>query len=339
MKKKYVTLALGTAFALSFSATAFGGQWIQNSTGWKYRNDNLTYHTGSWQWIDGRCYYFTPEGYCLLSTTTPDGYTVDASGAWTVNGVVQTNQQTPSNGWNQINGVWKYYSDQQFTTSAWQVISGKWYYFDGNGNMVTGFQTIDGDKYYFSNDGSLKTDSFSMNNMRYTVSPDGRIKQSAPEYDWSSDSSYNSCPLRDNSNGTAFSPAPAPNTDNYGNSYAYIVFQLVNQERQKENLKPLEWDDRLAACAQTRAQEIQQSFSHTRPNGASCFTILSENHIAYGTCGENIASGQPSPQAVMTSWMNSTGHRNNIMSSNFGHIGVGSVYLNGTYYWVQLFTN
>ena len=80
---------------LTMATSAFAGQWQQNATGWWYQNDDGTWPVG-WAWIDGNndgvaeCYYFNEAGYCLMNTTTPDGCTVDANGAWTVNGVVQT---------------------------------------------------------------------------------------------------------------------------------------------------------------------------------------------------------------------------------------------------------
>lgn len=75
---------------LALAIPASAGEWEQDETGWWYQNDGGSYPNNGWTWIDGRCYYFTPEGYCLIDTQTPDGYTVDASGAWTVDGVVQT---------------------------------------------------------------------------------------------------------------------------------------------------------------------------------------------------------------------------------------------------------
>lgn len=89
MKRKIITTILTAAFVTSMSITAFADQWKLDTTGWWYQKDNGSYLSNGWNWIDGKCYYFTPEGYCLINTTTPDGYTVDASGAWTVDGVVQ----------------------------------------------------------------------------------------------------------------------------------------------------------------------------------------------------------------------------------------------------------
>ncbi|MBE5866306.1 MAG: CAP domain-containing protein [Lachnospiraceae bacterium] len=131
-----------------------------------------------------------------------------------------------------------------------------------------------------------------------------------------------------------------PETDS-SNDHAYIkeVVDLVNIERAKEGLAPLTIDTKVQAAAQVRAQECEQRFSHTRPNGTSFSTALKEQNVSYRSAGENIAWGQKSPQEVVTTWMNSSGHRANIMNKNFTTIGVG-YYENarGTDYWCQLFT-
>lgn len=91
MKKKLLKLLMAvSACSLLLSFPAFAGQWQKNDTGWWYDNGDTTYLKDGWHWVDGKCYYFTRDGYCLTDTKTPDGYYVDASGAWTVNGIVQT---------------------------------------------------------------------------------------------------------------------------------------------------------------------------------------------------------------------------------------------------------
>lgn len=96
MRKKFLVCTTTAAIALSMNLTAFAGQWMQNSTGWWFDNGNGTYPANVWQWIDGNgdgvaeCYYFDQYGYCLMNTRTSDGYEVNASGAWVVDGVVQT---------------------------------------------------------------------------------------------------------------------------------------------------------------------------------------------------------------------------------------------------------
>lgn len=132
----------------------------------------------------------------------------------------------------------------------------------------------------------------------------------------------------------------APETDGSQDvSAARKVADLVNQERAKAGLAPLEVKVNLQTAAQVRAKEIEKSFSHTRPNGSSFSTVLAENGVDYRGSGENIAWGQRSPEEVMNGWMNSDGHRANILNKNFKYIGVGyHVNSNGTGYWTQLFT-
>ena len=88
---KMVIAVLFATAAVSMSALA--GQWRQDDTGWWYQNENGTYLKSEWSWIDGKCYYFNEDGYCLQSVQTPDGYSVDAQGAWIEGGVVQTQEQ------------------------------------------------------------------------------------------------------------------------------------------------------------------------------------------------------------------------------------------------------
>lgn len=119
---------------------------------------------------------------------------------------------------------------------------------------------------------------------------------------------------------------------------AEAVAALVNAARRDAGLSELELDADLCAAAQARAQEIAQSFSHTRPDGSSCFTILEEFGISYRAAGENIAMGQRTPEEVMDGWMNSSGHRANILNGTFTSIGVG-YYVDGAgaAHWVQIF--
>ena len=115
------------------------------------------------------------------------------------------------------------------------------------------------------------------------------------------------------------------------------VLRLTNAERADSGVSLLTLNQDLTDGASVRAVEIEETFGHTRPNGESCFTVLNES---YSTTGENIAAGQNSASDVVTSWMNSSGHRENILSGNFTKLGVGyaqdSLKHYG-YYWVQMF--
>lgn len=131
---------------------------------------------------------------------------------------------------------------------------------------------------------------------------------------------------------------PAPDAPETGESaYAAEVVRLVNVERAKQGLTALKTERGVQAAAQVRATEQAKSFSHTRPNGTSYSTALTEAGVTYRASGENIAYGQATPQAVVTSWMNSAGHRANIMNTTFTTIGVGAAEIGGQMYWAQLF--
>ena len=109
------------------------------------------------------------------------------------------------------------------------------------------------------------------------------------------------------------------------------VVAEVNAERAQRGLTRLSEDSDLSAAARIRAREIASVFSHTRPDGSSCFTVSEK---AYG---ENIARGHGSVDRVMAAWMSSAGHRANILRASYGSIGVCCLQIDGVYCWVQLF--
>ena len=130
-----------------------------------------------------------------------------------------------------------------------------------------------------------------------------------------------------------------PSEDGSNDSFTAQVAELVNQERAKAGLAPLQVDSRAEEAASVRAQEIERSFSHTRPDGSSFSSALSQSGVSFTGAGENIAYGQRTPEEVMKTWMNSQGHRANILNKDYTSIGVGyHQSSNGTGYWTQLFT-
>lgn len=116
------------------------------------------------------------------------------------------------------------------------------------------------------------------------------------------------------------------------------VLKIVNNERVAQGLEPLTIFASLQKAADVRAKEIADRFDHVRPDGTKCFTAIKEQGICYGCAGENIAAGYESPSDVMNGWMESAGHKNNILSGSYSHIGVG-YYDAGNYgkNWVQIF--
>ena len=315
-------------------------QWEYNNSGWWYQEDDGSYPVNAWKSISGKWYYFDGNGYMLTGWQKINGewYYLYSDGAmasnrWvgdyylTENGAMATNTwidgyyvgsdgQWKRNQWiNTDYGWWYRHGDGSYTTNNWEFIDGYWYYFDGNGYMKTGWQEIWGKWYYLYSDGAMAsnrwigdyylTESGAMATNTwidgYYVGPDGK---------WVKDIST---------------------------VYEMEVANIVNKERAANGLEPLEYDYELAEAAGVRAKELEQNLSHTRPDGTSCFTVLQEFGIEYWMCGENIAAGQRSAEQVMNGWMNSPGHRQNIMSP-YTHIGVGYyVDKNGRTNWVQLF--
>ncbi|MGF9741612.1 CAP domain-containing protein [Priestia megaterium] len=115
------------------------------------------------------------------------------------------------------------------------------------------------------------------------------------------------------------------------------VVELVNAERKKAGLKPLTIDATLSKSARAKSQDMHDKkyFDHQSPTYGSPFDQMKKFGITYRTAGENIAMGQRTPEEVMKAWMNSSGHRANIMNANYTHIGVGYV-VSGNY-WTQQF--
>ena len=115
------------------------------------------------------------------------------------------------------------------------------------------------------------------------------------------------------------------------------VQALVNEERKKSGLQPLQMDWELQRTARTKACDMANNgyFSHDSPTYGSPFDMMEQFGIKYKTAGENIAQGQVSSHEVMKSWMNSEGHRKNIMSGDYTHIGVGFCAKGN--HWVQMF--
>lgn len=135
-------------------------------------------------------------------------------------------------------------------------------------------------------------------------------------------------------------PEPTPSPES-GSNQAFIdeVVRLVNEERTARGLSALQTTESVMAAAQIRAEELPQLMEHTRPDGRSFFTVLDEVGVRYQTAGENIAGGQTTPEQVVTAWMNSDGHRANILNGSFTAIGVGYYHLESGWghCWVQLF--
>lgn len=128
-----------------------------------------------------------------------------------------------------------------------------------------------------------------------------------------------------------------PQLESTVSSYESEVIRLVNEIRQQNGLRPLAANWELSRVARYKSQDMRDNgyFSHSSPTYGTPFQMLSAFGLSYRTAGENIAKGYASPQAVVNGWMNSSGHRANILNASYTQIGVG--YVSGGNYWTQLF--
>lgn len=139
-------------------------------------------------------------------------------------------------------------------------------------------------------------------------------------------------------------PAPEPTTESKQTNemtHEEQVVELVNKVRTKEGLAALKIDSVIAEAAAIRAKEIRSCYSHTRPDGTGFRDLLVEFGFSKGKAfnsGENLVGGFKTPEAAMSSWMGSPGHKTNILDPDFTSIGVGYYHGDDGYdYWVQIF--
>ena len=270
--------------------------------------------------INGSLYYFDPVYGTMKSGALTNFWVTDGNGKsfWYESWVRQGWQPSNANYrgkeiYDPASGAW-YWLDsvQQGAKAVSKEVyqdsnGGKWVRYDANGHMIKGWDTNDDGTYYFDQVyGTMAKGIVTIDGNLYLFDVDTGVMQASI---------------------TTSEEAMADR-----------VIELVNQERTSRGLQPLLKHDGLMVAAAARAKELSQRYSHTRPNGSECFTILWHLGIDYGYAGENIAMGQRTPEIVMNDWMNSSGHRANILSENFDCIGVGYTMVDGHPYWVQLFT-
>lgn len=128
-----------------------------------------------------------------------------------------------------------------------------------------------------------------------------------------------------------------PTGDSAAKSFEREVVRLVNNERTKRGIPALKENWQLSRVARYKSEDMRKNgyFAHNSPTYGTPFQMIKSFGISYRTAGENIAKGQTTPAAVVNAWMNSQGHRANILNSSFTEIGVG--YDNRGHYWTQMF--
>ena len=188
---------------------------------------------------------------------------------------------------------------------------------------------IDNDNNQDNNDSNIDNDNNQDNNDSNTDNDNNQNNDDSNNDDIVENPSTDDSTSNDNQNTT-------------GSFYSFQkeVVRLVNVERSKRGLKELSFNTQLSNVATLKSQDMidQNYFSHTSPTYGSPFDMMKQFNISYKTAGENIAKGQKTPEEVVNAWMNSQGHRENILSTNFTDIGVGvAKSSNGTLYWTQMF--
>ncbi|VIG17622.1 sporulation protein [Clostridioides difficile] len=179
-------------------------------------------------------------------------------------------------------------------------------------------------------DNSCKDKNHSDKNCNNTNKPDNNKPESNKPND-NNNSDSTDKPNDNNNSGST--------SENFS-AYQKEVVDLVNIERSKAGLNPLTLDSSISNVATKKSQDMIDNnyFSHNSPTYGSPFDMLKKFGISYKTAGENIAMGQKTPKEVVNAWMNSEGHRKNIMNPNFSKIGVGVAQKSGgSIYWTQIF--
>ncbi|WP_051671664.1 CAP domain-containing protein [Oribacterium sp. P6A1] len=225
---------------------------------------------------------------------------------------------------------WTYIEDGYSVKTGWISDSNKTYYIDPATNlMVTGWKYIGGVPYLFGSDGALiNCFTGGASNMSTETLINGFGKTLPLCYG----NNYHMA-------GTAAGFGMSGESETDRKSYEEIsgeVYAMVNAYRAENGKNALLLNGTLSGVAMKRAEELSRNYSHIRPDGSRCFTLMKENGYSYIVAAENIAFGQTSSGEAFVTWINSSGHRRNILG-DFTEIGIGVYKNNGTYYWVQEF--
>ena len=210
----------------------------------------------------------------------------------------------------------------------------------GNDNSQDNNSNTDND----NNQGDSDSSTGSDNNQDNNDSNTGNNNQGDNDSNTGNDSNQDN---DDKNDDLVEKPSDDNNTsnDNQVTTGSFLSFQkevvrLVNVERSKRGLSELSFNTELSNVATLKSQDMinKNYFDHTSPTYGSPFDMMKQFNISYRTAGENIAKGQRTPAEVVNSWMNSPGHRANILNANFTDIGIGvAKSSNGTLYWTQMF--
>lgn len=186
---------------------------------------------------------------------------------------------------------------------GWQYLGGKWYYLSGSGAMETGWLTLNGKRYYLNQSGAMVTGEQVIDGENYRFGADGALQEEQVDS-------------------------------------AAEWLELVNQYRREAGVSELASSVSLNQAAEIRASEIAHVFSHTRPDGREWYSVLAEVGQENVAAAENIALNYPTAAAALKGWMNSEGHRTNLLNPDYRYLGMACTKnSSGQLVWVQLFTD
>ncbi len=294
--------------SVAYAATKGSWQYSRAKHAWWYLFDNGTYPTSGSLRIGGSTYFFDRNGWMRT-------------------------------GWIKSGGRWYYCDSSGAMATGWRKVGKTWYYLHPTyGSMVTGWQRVGNAWYYFNSSGAMKTGWLKSGAQWYYLNPSGAM---ATEWKKISGEWYYFLP-----------GSGVMATNRYIGSYwvngdgvwevtkidARELLDLVNQARARIGVAPLQWSDSLTDTALVRARESSTpgNFSHTRPNGSSCFTAYPGGLTE---AGENLAAGPTSAAKVHNGWMRSAGHRKNVLSPEYNVMGAACVSVDDAYhyYWTESF--
>lgn len=321
--KKMMLGIASTCFFVAGSMMAFAGTWQQTGAGWTYLKDNHQYANNELVTDNNQLYFLGADGIMKTGFVPVNGvyYYFTPAG----------NMQT---GWVLDNNNWYYMQTDaahfgQMTVNASQNVNGKNYYFGADGKMV--HDTTIGQTSYGADGVAVTYNQNTNGGYSNSVYTDGDADYADVSADVYASFGNDDTMYLVGKNGTL--------TDFTHQAFNHDecvreIFNLVNNERAKAGLPLVTLDSQLCQIADMRANEIINDYSH---DGLVKYkpTILS----TYKICGENAARGQSSAISAMKEWMDSNGHRENILYNNYTSIGIGAVKnpVSGFLYFVQVF--
>lgn len=275
----------------------------------------------------------------LAAMPAAAGWQREASGLWSY----QDEAGNRLTGWQQIGGRWYYLNGSGLMQTGWLWRPEGWYYLQADGAMAVGWRFVDGDWYYFSQSGLMRTGWLYDGGQWYYLAGSGRMERGWLELN---DGTYylgaNGAMLTGTQEigGATYTFTASGRLIQTADDTAAALLSAINRYRAEAGLPALTGSVTLNQAAAVRAEEASRSFSHTRPDGRSWYTVLEEAGQGNTAAGENLAANYRTAEEAAAAWMNSDSHRDNILNPNYQYMG-GAAFEreDGTVFWAQLFTD